>query len=207
MNLTKLFEAQRTLDERIIEEKGLQGQNLIPKKVLALITELGECANEWRGFKFWSEDQAARTKSYTFEDYEGRQYTEHFDPRVEKDYGRLLEYAGGDVTEGNPLLEEYVDCLHFALSLVLDTHIHIPLPKRILAESEHHPTVEHGFIYATQAASDVAVGSVKDQSVAAYVALQVVLDLGMSLGFTDEQIESAYFAKNATNHKRQEEHY
>ena len=29
MNLSKLFEMQRKLDERIIEEKGLQGQNLL----------------------------------------------------------------------------------------------------------------------------------------------------------------------------------
>lgn len=55
MNLSKLFETQRKLDERIIEEKGLQGQNLLDKKILALQVELGELANELpEVFKFWS---------------------------------------------------------------------------------------------------------------------------------------------------------
>lgn len=57
MELKELFEMQKKLDEHIIEEKGLEGQDLLPKKILALQVELGELANEWRGFKFWSEDQ------------------------------------------------------------------------------------------------------------------------------------------------------
>lgn len=39
MNLEKLFEMQRVLDERIIKEKGLEGQNLLPQKILALQVE------------------------------------------------------------------------------------------------------------------------------------------------------------------------
>jgi len=39
MNLTKLFEAQAELDKRIVEEKGLQGQNLLDEKILALQVE------------------------------------------------------------------------------------------------------------------------------------------------------------------------
>lgn len=70
MNLTKLFEMQRELDERIIEQHGLQGEDLLPKKILALQVELGELAQEWRGFKFWSKDQQPRyeKKSIAFAD-------------------------------------------------------------------------------------------------------------------------------------------
>lgn len=207
MSLSKLFEAQKALDERIIEEKGLQGHNLIPKKVLALITELGECANEWRGFKFWSEDQKSRTKSYTFEDYEGRQYTEHFDPRVEKDYGRLLEYAGGDVTEGNPLLEEYVDCLHFALSLVIDTHTHTNYPTHKTPENYHENDVEKAFIYSAMGCTLIETSNNEEKPMYAQYVLTLILNLGKALGFTTDQIEAAYFAKNAINHHRQEENY
>src|SRR5690625_2371786 len=57
MNLQKLFETQKKLDERIVKEKGLEGKDLLDKKILALQVELGEIANEFRGFKFWSEDQ------------------------------------------------------------------------------------------------------------------------------------------------------
>nr|QRZ17780.1 dUTP diphosphatase [Virgibacillus sp. AGTR] len=56
MNLNKLFPIQKELDTRIEREKGLEGQNLLDKKILALQVELGELANEWRGFKFWSKD-------------------------------------------------------------------------------------------------------------------------------------------------------
>lgn len=57
MNLTKLFETQKQLDDRIIEKHGLQDMDRLPYLVLALQVELGECANEWRGFKYWSEDR------------------------------------------------------------------------------------------------------------------------------------------------------
>jgi len=36
MDLTKLFKAQKELDERIVKEKGLEGQDLLDKKILAL---------------------------------------------------------------------------------------------------------------------------------------------------------------------------
>lgn len=57
MNLIKLFEMQKVLDDRIVREKRLEGRDTLPEKILALQVELGECANEWRGFKFWSEDR------------------------------------------------------------------------------------------------------------------------------------------------------
>lgn len=55
MNLQKLFEIQAELDKRIVENKWLQGQDLLDKKILALQVELGELANELpEYFKFWS---------------------------------------------------------------------------------------------------------------------------------------------------------
>ena len=62
MNLQKMFEMQKALDDRIIKEKGLEGQDLLPNLILALQVELAECANEWRGFKHWSNDREPRTK-------------------------------------------------------------------------------------------------------------------------------------------------
>src|SRR5690625_3159189 len=62
MNLQKLFKAQKQLDDHIVKEKGLEGQDLLDKKTLALQVELGELANEWQMFKFWKEDQKANTE-------------------------------------------------------------------------------------------------------------------------------------------------
>ena len=91
MNLTKLFEAQRVLDERIEKEHPrTENENRVPQKILALQVELGEMANEWRGFKFWSNDREPRTK--------------------------VPATLWGEPYK-NPLLEETVDVLHFILSI------------------------------------------------------------------------------------------
>lgn len=57
MNLQKFFDTQKVLRDRI----GYNGEDRFEKLILALLVEIGECANEWRGFKFWSKDQEPRT--------------------------------------------------------------------------------------------------------------------------------------------------
>lgn len=54
MDLTKLFNLQKELDERIIQEKGLEGQELYAMKIMALQVELAELAQEIGDvWKFW----------------------------------------------------------------------------------------------------------------------------------------------------------
>lgn len=61
MNLAKLFEMQRQLDEHIEKEHPRKPrEDRLVKKILALQVELGELANCWRGFKYWSHDQEPR---------------------------------------------------------------------------------------------------------------------------------------------------
>lgn len=52
MNLQKLFEMQRVLDEHIVKKQKLQEVPL-NNMILALIVELGEMSNDWQGFKHW----------------------------------------------------------------------------------------------------------------------------------------------------------
>ncbi|UQD52967.1 dUTPase [Bacillus methanolicus] len=61
MNFQKLFEMQKALD-RHIESKHQLDENLFDRKVLALLVELGELANETRCFKFWSLKPASPDK-------------------------------------------------------------------------------------------------------------------------------------------------
>src|SRR5699024_12838887 len=56
MNINSLFIKQKQLDEHIVNEKGLYGQDLLKKKTVALICELYELSNELKFFKFWKED-------------------------------------------------------------------------------------------------------------------------------------------------------
>lgn len=54
MNLKKLFQMQKALDTHIEEKHQLQKEDLFSRKILALLVEVGELANETRCFKFWS---------------------------------------------------------------------------------------------------------------------------------------------------------
>lgn len=55
MNLKPLFEMQQKLMDRIEEEHPKKpGEDRFGDKILALLVEIGELANETRCFKFWS---------------------------------------------------------------------------------------------------------------------------------------------------------
>ena len=197
MDLSKLFGMQRELDERIVREKGLEGQNLLPNKILALQVELGELANEWRGFKFWSNNQKPNTLAYD-------------ECPCGTDYGSCDEYGCEDgLLAYNPLLEEYVDCLHFILSIGLE----LGMPHRLLLGNvQGYEMLDDDFIalydevqalyHAYKRKPDEKVVRIYYESV-----FEHFLALGKRLGFTWEQVEEAYMKKNAVNHHRQESGY
>jgi len=177
MNLEKLFKIQAELDKRIIEKHGLQNEDLLDKKILALQVELGELANEWRGFKFWSEDRELRTEIFITS------------PKPNEPL----------VVKKNPLLEEYVDCLHFILSIGLDSFEELTTFKHYQPLKMRNVVDQFGelFYYVS--------GLIGEEKYIKIVAL--FLGLGEMLGFTWEQIETAYLEKNKINHERQESGY
>lgn len=206
MNWNKLFETQRLLDASIIEKKGLQGRDLLPEKILALQVELGECANEWRGFKFWSENQEPRVEEWiecsncdgtgdlnyemVQEDAEGSGGHEYIDCEE-------CDCAGTAGTR-NPLLEEYVDCLHFILSI---GNCFRNIEYLTIEPIKHQDITRQfnelfGSVYALQPSWDI-YGEVVNE----------FIGLGELLGFTWNQIEQAYYDKNEINHSRQESGY
>jgi dimeric dUTPase (all-alpha-NTP-PPase superfamily) len=153
---------QKALDDHIIEKKGLQGQDLLPNLILALQVELGECANEWRGFKHWSDDQAPRN-----------------------------------------VLEEYVDCLHFILSIG-NLLVHRSDKTNISFIKNDEDIIWH-FSYLFSTFSDLWNYGEIDEPYG--LVIKRFLDLGELLGFTYIQIEEAYISKNEVNHERQENGY
>lgn len=176
MNIDKLYEMQCKLDERIVKENGLEGKYLMPQKILALQVELGECANEWRGFKFWSSDQEPRT-------YKTREKIHH-DGVIED-----IPY--------NPLLEEYVDCLHFILSIGLEIAVDIYDSGFVAVVSE---TTNDTFLLVFEKINEFHY---EPDSWNYEQMFNSFIGLGKMLGFTWEQIEEAYMDKNAVNHDRQ----
>jgi dimeric dUTPase (all-alpha-NTP-PPase superfamily) len=164
MNVTELFLVQAQLDERIKREHNLSGSQLLDKKILALLVELGELANETRCFKFWSKKGPAQS---------------------------------------NIILEEYVDALHFLLSIGLeieaDTSFIVDNGKLVSSTTSEEKFLK---LYA-----DIPKLQ-GDRSFQHYDALfHCFLQLGDSLGFTLSDIETSYYKKNEINHKRQDEGY
>jgi len=225
VNLTKLFDKQKVLDDRIMKEHPyLIGQENLSWKVLALQVELGECANEWRGFKKWSKNQQPKRCMHTTEGatIENAVFFQCGDDdcgeRFNKGDARLNDIFGKNeedcpiCTEGylyafrekNPLLEEYVDCLHFIMSIGLEKGYHSMTHNLSATEGMKRNDVITQFNYLFDKVGDFS--SIPNHNNYMYI-IPLFFGLGEMLGFTWEQIEQAYIAKNEVNHKRQESGY
>jgi dimeric dUTPase (all-alpha-NTP-PPase superfamily) len=198
MNLNRLYELQRELDQTIVKKKGLEGQHLLPMKILALQVELGELANEWRGFKFWSKNQAPRTEQWV-KCWNCNGGGIIIDPNWIDQHCTECHGRGQRNNGKNPLLEEYVDCLHFILSIGLEIGIKSFIylkPSHFEGEAITNMFIRVGEFTCLMIRIDV------------YNRLfEYFIDLGFMLGFTWEQIEQAYIDKNEVNHQRQEQGY
>lgn len=162
MNLTNLFNMQQQLDTKIETQHQLQNEALTERKILALLVEVGELANETRCFKFWS----------------------------------LKPPAAIDV-----ILEEYVDGIHFILSLGLEIKVNPALSIED-KQDERSMTEQFLIVYETITAFK------NNQSISQYKKMfEEYLYLGKLLGFSNEQVEKAYVSKNEVNHERQQQGY
>lgn len=164
MNISKLFEMQRELDEHIIKEKHLEGQNLLPNTILALQVELGELANEWRGFKHWSNDQEMRREK---------------------------------------ALEEYVDCLHFFLSIAHQCGYKADdlYSYEDTLEGDAVYIFNEMFLHVGRLAF---IGDERMRKTMFRSVLYIFFNFGeQKLGFSWEEVVKAYLDKNAVNHQRQ----
>ena len=166
MNLTRLFETQDKLDQRIVKEKGLEGQDLLPEKILSLRVELGEFANELpETFKFWSNKKNNYEKA----------------------------------------LIEYVDSLHFILSIGLELGVDVEALEKVVGEEFGSARCEINDVFLN--VSDVEINirlNRLDAALSEYEDLLMrFLLMGNRYGFEWEQIEQAYYSKNKINHERQ----
>jgi len=203
MNLKALFETQAKLDADILTKHPVQpGEDRLSKKILALQVELGECGNEWRGFKFWSNDQKPRVlKRIDCEKCAGT----GLNPET------LMKTCTGCKGSGtwkvNPLLEEYVDCLHFILSIGLD-----------YGYQEHEIVYLHEDNFGVYTESDAIQQFINtfmsirefvvEEDYESYEELFLYfVGLGRHMGFTWDQVEQAYYEKNKINLQRQENGY
>ncbi|MBO1583026.1 dUTP diphosphatase [Bacillus sp. XF8] len=173
MELTKLFEVQAGLKQHI----GYKGKGKFPKMMLAMLVEFMECANDWRGFKYWSENP--NPKETLLEEYvDGL----HF----------VLE-TGLDLKERQEIMflpkRMLVD---YENIVVKDKYIVMKYKKLVSVTLELEKIVQEGFDYVDYLYIEL---------------FENYLKLGYMLGFTEEQIEQAYMKKNEVNHQRQDNGY
>lgn len=176
MQLEEQFKAQKVLRDRI----NYNEPDRFNKLILALLVEIGECANEWRGFKFWSVNQLPHTSAV-----------------------RTPAMMEEDKVYYNPLLEEYVDGQHFLLELGLE--LEFAWYEAIEGSTQLNVNIEELFVLIYETATRLFFE--RDRASLYIVLFMLYNQLGSKLGFTSEQIEQAYLEKNKINHQRQESGY
>lgn len=178
---------QKALDERIIEEKGLEGQYLLQEKFVALNTELGELANENRTWKFWREDRNPRTKTLR--------------------YPAMMDE---DKVYYDAQIEEYIDVFHFLLSIGIELEFSERIAP-IEPKLELDITSQFNALFYTSSHlcySTLYIKSISNHVFGLYqLVLRLFFGLGEMMGYTWEDILNTYREKNATNHLRQAESY
>jgi dimeric dUTPase (all-alpha-NTP-PPase superfamily) len=153
---------QRDLDSHIESNHQLENDQLIEKKILALLVEIGELANETRCFKFWSLKPPA--------------------PR-------------------ETILEEFVDGIHFILSLGLECGFE---KNELNLEKISSNDLTEQFLTVFAAVNHFK----QNQSMESYQKLfGAYLYLAELLGFSHQDIEQAYISKNEVNYERQQKGY
>jgi dimeric dUTPase (all-alpha-NTP-PPase superfamily) len=195
-DLQNLFNMQRNLDAKINKEKGLDGKDNLSWKILALQVETGECANEWRAFKKWSNDQEPRIEKV--EVCPGCQGNGRPFGIPEETGIDCMKCDGSGLKVTFPLKEEYVDGIHFVLSLGIE----LGFDKKIWAFQEvtQCQNIENQFIWIYIKAGALLI----NRTLTDYAKLvSNYLGLGKMLGFSWEDIEEAYIEKNKINHERQ----
>ncbi|WP_323693507.1 dUTP diphosphatase [Sporosarcina jeotgali] len=160
--MNKLFHMQQELDSYIQAQHDLSGRNLFEDKVLALLVELSELANETRCFKFWS------IKGFS---------------------------------ERSVVLEEYVDSIHFLLSLGIVKNLTDFNEWNFKTSSDSLTTT---FLKTNQAVLEFG----QRPEMSTYIGLwNQYGTLAEKLGFSLQEIYNAYIEKNEKNYERQKTGY
>ncbi|AAU85070.1 nucleoside triphosphate pyrophosphohydrolase [Bacillus phage BCASJ1c] len=206
MDFNELFLKQAVLDKHIMDEHNLVGQDLIKKKCVALICELYECVNEARFFKFWSKQKPRQKVTQVCGLCDGtgdEAYQANLESRLEGGPGHPYEKCDdcngtGVLRVYNPILEEYVDSVHFALSIGNDldyTKHEYKDPGQL--------DLSNSVLGLTQLITVLPYAQKKNMG----LIFDYLIQLGYQFGFDEDMVKQAYYEKNKENFRRQEAGY
>jgi Uncharacterized protein conserved in bacteria len=103
-------------------------------------------------------------------------------------------------SEKEVILEEFVDCLHFILSIGIEKDFNnVSLDLKV----PDYPLTDQ-FLNIYIDVNDLLISPSKDHYATLF---EDFLNLGTSLGFAISEIENAYLRKNLINHERQDNDY
>ncbi|MBT2638536.1 MULTISPECIES: dUTP diphosphatase [unclassified Bacillus (in: firmicutes)] len=163
MNTITLFKMQKALDQHIESQHKLEHEDLFDRKVLALLVEIGELANETRCFKFWSVKPPSQTEI---------------------------------------ILEEFVDGVHFILSLGIECGFESL--ESITQNGSEETDTSKQFLSIYKSVHKFRNSRRKEDYEQLF---QGYLKLAQMLGLNEDQIEQAYIKKNEVNYERQRKGY
>lgn len=198
MDFTDFFQAQASFD--LSFQKVSIGER-IKKKLLAIIVELGEAANEApeAGFKYWSANPKA--SSVKMAEYYAEQYQM---PVIQP--------------TKDSLLEEIVDKFHFILSIGNEFGFSERVGAQIDTGHAVYDDITDLFLKFTGSVVGLynmwelsnRVKKIIDPDSVFHSYLKVFayfLAIVAELGYTTKQLEAAYYEKNQINYQRQENGY
>ncbi len=161
INLEELYSLQKELDLEIAKNHNVTYESTSDKRLLALLVELGEFANETRCFKYWSNKKSSSL----------------------------------DI-----VLDEYVDGLHFFLSLGIPLNTN----KYVYEIKKLDISLTNAIINVYNLISKFSNNRNLDNYIAAFSAY---LDIISLLEVTSLDIINAYLKKLDVNHSRQKNNY
>lgn len=243
MSLEAMLQTQENLDNRIIQEREINWteKERFRNTLVALDVELSEFANEARWFKVWSDRQTPSVEQeqcdYCGEDVDytrpspfmGSQGSmcKHCWNMTKDEYAAASDehipifedYPHFKQKTPDKLLEEFVDAVHFFLSIANQKgwgeflYIHEEAIEDV-REDDFDGGLNGAFLEIKRHLAIVGVEKDKEDYITTLgwskhefhfrSAWFVFLSIGMvQYGFTFEQVEEAYYKKNNLNHERQ----
>ncbi|CAM9105226.1 dUTP diphosphatase [Mycoplasma marinum] len=155
MNFTKILNMQSELDRNIEKAHNVTGEDLTNRKIVALIVEIGEFANEIRPFKYWKKTI-----------------------NINEDLVK----------------EEFVDGIHFFLSLTLNIG-NSPIVEPIIISDDQNIQLATLFEETSKLNSNFE----KEQLAKAF---GIYMGMAKLVGLKEDEIEKFYIEKNRVNYER-----
>jgi dimeric dUTPase (all-alpha-NTP-PPase superfamily) len=180
-DLHTLAEMQDKLDQKVTEKFNIT-EDTVNKRIIAFKVEFGEFLNEHKFFKFWKEKR------------EPNRYTLEIKPTT----GDPLQNFTFKNYDKDPLLEEYVDGIHFLLSIG-NHRKYIKYIHAFHAMECDTENLEHLAL--------LIFNNPINSSGKWLECFHHYLYFGHLVGISAEDIEQAYMLKNKINHDRQANGY